>query len=82
MDLERWVSRSFATHALLCNTQSSNKLCPKTVKTLAVKGLIKSKSFFGLKNIFVYTQKARIRKNIEPLSHNNKHVFGNDLRQS
>ena len=35
----RWVPRSFATHASLCNTLSSNKLCPKTVKILAVKGL-------------------------------------------
>ena len=36
----RWVPRSFATHASLCNTLSYNKLCPKTVKILAVKGLI------------------------------------------
>ena len=36
---ERWVPRSFATHASLCNTLSSNKLCPKTVKILAVKAL-------------------------------------------
>ena len=36
----RWVPRSFATHASLCNALSSNKLCPKTVKILAVKGLI------------------------------------------
>ena len=35
----RWVPRSFATHATLCNTLSSNKLCPKTVKILALKGL-------------------------------------------
>ena len=35
----RWVPRSFATHASLCNALSSNKLCPKTVKILAVKGL-------------------------------------------
>ena len=28
----RWVPRSFATHASLSNTLSSNKLCPKTVK--------------------------------------------------
>ena len=35
----RWVPRSFATHASLCNTLSSNKLCPKTVKILAPKGL-------------------------------------------
>ena len=34
----RWVPRSFATHASLCNTLSSNK-CPKTVGILAVKGL-------------------------------------------
>ena len=33
----RWVPRSFATHASLCNTLSSNKLCPKTVKILALK---------------------------------------------
>ena len=39
----RWVLRSFATHASLCNTLSSNKLCPKTVKILALR---------GLKNIF------------------------------
>ena len=31
---------AFATHASLCNTLSSNKLCPKTVKILAVKGLM------------------------------------------
>ena len=36
----RWVPRSFATHNSLCNTLPSNKLCPKTVKILAVKGLI------------------------------------------
>ena len=36
----RWVPRSFATHASLCNTLSSNKLCPKTVKILELKGLI------------------------------------------
>ena len=35
----RWVPRSFATLASLCNALSSNKLCPKTVKILAVKGL-------------------------------------------
>ena len=35
----RWVPRSFATHASLCNALSTNKLCPKTVKILAVKGL-------------------------------------------
>ena len=35
----KWVPRSFATHASLCNTLSSNK-CPKTLKILAVKGLI------------------------------------------
>ena len=33
----RWVPRSFATHASLCNTLSSNKLCPKTVKILSKK---------------------------------------------
>ena len=36
----RWVPRSFATHASLCNTLSSNKLSQNTVKILAVKGLI------------------------------------------
>ena len=30
------VLRSFATHVSLCNTLSSNKPCPKTVKILAV----------------------------------------------
>ena len=35
----RQVPRSFATHASLCNNLSSNKLCPKTVKILALKGL-------------------------------------------
>ena len=35
----RWIPRSFATHASLCNALSSNKLCPKTVKILAIKGL-------------------------------------------
>ena len=35
----RWVPRSFATHASLCNTLSFNK-CPKTVKILALKGLM------------------------------------------
>ena len=35
----RWVPWSFATHASLCNTLSSNKLCPKTVKILSVKWL-------------------------------------------
>ena len=35
----RWVPRSFATHASLCNTLPSNKLCPKTVKIPVVKGL-------------------------------------------
>ena len=34
----RWLPRSAATHASLCNTLSSNKLS-KTVKILAVKGL-------------------------------------------
>ena len=32
----RWVPRSVATHASLWNTLSSNKLCPKIVKTLAI----------------------------------------------
>ena len=32
----RWVPKSFATHASLCNTLSSNKLRPKTVKILAL----------------------------------------------
>ena len=36
----RWVPRSFATHASLCNTLPSNKLCPKTVKIPVVKGLM------------------------------------------
>ena len=36
----RWVPRSFATHASLLNTLSSNKLCPKTVDIMAVKGLM------------------------------------------
>ena len=36
----RWVPRSFATHASLCNALSSNKLCTKTVKILALKGLM------------------------------------------
>ena len=31
----RWVSRSSATNAFLCNTLPSNELCPKTVKILA-----------------------------------------------
>ena len=35
----RWVPKSFATHPSLCNTLSSNTLCPKTVKMLALKGL-------------------------------------------
>ena len=35
----RWVPRSFATHASLCNTLPSNKQCPKTVKIPVVKGL-------------------------------------------
>ena len=35
MDLDTDVG----THVSLCNTLSSNKLCPKTVKILAVKGL-------------------------------------------
>ena len=39
LDTEVGVPRSFATHASLCNALSSNKLCPKTVKILAVKGL-------------------------------------------
>ena len=39
MDLDTEVPRSFTTHAHLCNTLSSNKLCPKTVKILALKGL-------------------------------------------
>ena len=37
----RCVPRSFATNASLCNTLSSNKLCPKTVKILTLKGLKK-----------------------------------------
>ena len=37
-ELGYWVG--FATHASLCNTLRSNK-CPKTVKILAVKGLIR-----------------------------------------
>ena len=36
----RWVPKSFATHPSLCNTLSSNTLCPKTVKMLALKGLM------------------------------------------
>ena len=35
----RWVPRSFATDASLCNTLSSNKLFLKTGKILALKGL-------------------------------------------
>ena len=37
MDLDPKVG----THASLCNTLSSNKPCPKTVKIVKVKGLIK-----------------------------------------
>ena len=37
----RWVPRSFATHASFSNTLPSNKLYPKTVKILALKGLKK-----------------------------------------
>ena len=51
----RWVPRSFATHASLCNVLSSNKLCPKTVKILAVKGLKRTLFFIFLlpaSNIF------------------------------
>ena len=44
----RWVPRSFATNASLCNALSSNKLCPKTVKILAVKGLINGTPKFKL----------------------------------
>ena len=39
----RWVTRSFATHASLCNTLPTNKLCQETVKIHAVKGLIYQK---------------------------------------
>ena len=39
MDLDT-EARSFATHPSLCNTLSSNTLCPKTVKMLALKGLM------------------------------------------
>ena len=35
----RWIPRSVANHAFLCNTLFSNKLCPITVKILAVKGI-------------------------------------------
>ena len=57
----RWVSRSFATHASLCNALSSYKLCPKTVKILAVKGLINNvwlwRSFrFVVNRVFAYTE--------------------------
>ena len=42
MDLDTEVdTQDFATHASLCNTLSSNKLCPKKVKILALKGLKK-----------------------------------------
>ena len=40
----KWVPRNFATHASLCNTLPSNKLCPKTVKILALKGLKKNET--------------------------------------
>ena len=39
MNLDTEVPRSFETHASLCNNLSSIKLCPKTVKILALKGL-------------------------------------------
>ena len=48
----KWVPRSFATHASLCNTLSSNK-CPKTVKILAVKGLSSSFNDIIWNTIFV-----------------------------
>ena len=35
----RWVPRSFAIYASLCNTLPSNKLCPKSVKIPVVKWL-------------------------------------------
>ena len=37
----RWIPRSAATYAFLCNTLFFIKLCPKTVKLLEVKGLYK-----------------------------------------
>ena len=46
----RWVRRSFATHASLCKTLFSDKLC-QTVKILAVEGL--TSNFFEPKEKFV-----------------------------
>ena len=56
MDLNtEWVPRSFATHAFLCNTLFSNKLCTKTMKIL--KGLnslaYKNDQTFGVLYIFM-----------------------------
>ena len=49
--------RSFADHASLCSTPSSIKLCPKTVKILAVKGL-------SLGNLFYYTFLSNIQMKV------------------
>ena len=49
----RWLARSFATHASLCNTLSSDKRhkCPKKVEILTVRGLKGSKKEKFVKNV-------------------------------
>ena len=46
----RWEPRSVETNASMCNTLSSNKLCPKGVRILVFKGL---RTFARFKTIWI-----------------------------
>ena len=68
LDTEVGTARSLATHAALCNTLSFNKLCPKTVKILALKGLKFSYPFITkLLNPKKRSKKNEILEYIKPI---------------